>query len=184
MRIIRRAVVAVLCLGAASAAAVSGEAPPTRKQEAAAAARYAQQAAAAVGRMRDRLKDGQRDYNLAQKEGDGDKVTCISEPLKMLGAVTRLAVGAEVDLKRDVVYRELAGVKSSYVKIATFLGKSEEYYGQLKLCSNAFGQQLAGSGVSVQKIPPADLPRVNATEGLGTLPDNAGYVSSASPFFK
>ncbi|MCO4760952.1 MAG: hypothetical protein KC502_05570 [Myxococcales bacterium] len=140
------------------------------------------QSQAAVRTMSQRLKDARVDYEQARKAGDIGKMNCVSEPLKLLQSVTKLAQLSLVDLQGAQARRRKKQVKREYIKISTLLSKAETYYGQLKGCSMGHGTTVP-TGVQIEKKVSPGIPKVNASEGLTKMPATRGYVSSVSPFY-
>lgn len=178
----RRQVIAialgVCCL--VLAAAVGAQTKPAVSD--AEIAQMEEQGKAAVNTMEARLKDANKEYAEASKAQDARKMNCITEPLKLLVSVVKLGQQSLLDLQKASGSKDGTTVKSEYVKITTFLSKVETYYGELKGCGGAAGGTIDGRPV-IQKKTPSNVPKTNATEGTKTLPSNAGYVPSASPFF-
>ncbi len=141
-----------------------------------------EQGKAAVNTMESRLKDANKDYAEAMKAQDATKMNCISEPLKMLESVVKLAQQSLLELQSASARKSGSGVKDEYVKISVFLSKAETYHGELKGCGGATGGTIDGRPI-IEKNISKDVPNTDATEGTTTLSTDAGYVSSASPFF-
>jgi len=173
--------VGVCCL--ALAAAVGAQQPGASQANVGDIASQLEQAKANVERMHKMVANGFKELEEARKAQNISRVNCVNDALTAMKGLLRLAESNFLAIQEAASRTDAEGVEHEYVKISIAFNKCEELYGQLQGCGGpSTDGAIDGKPYIEKKIDP-DLPTVDPTKGLKSLPPNLENPPSASPFF-